>query len=90
MPPIPWVLFVFLMGLLVNCTPPPQAADMRGVNATVVPTSASPTDTPLAPTATADATTAAPQVLPLGAGQFAQTSQQGYVFACSTRISNEG
>jgi len=90
MPHIPWVLFVFLMGLLVNCAPPPQATDMRGVNATVVPTMASPTDAPLAPTAAADATTAAPQELPLGAGQFSQTGQRGYVFAYSTRISNEG
>jgi hypothetical protein len=90
MPHIPWVLFVFLMGLLVNCAPPPQAADMRDVNATVVPTSASPTDALLAPTATADATTATPQVLPLGADKFSQTGQQGYIFACSTRISNEG
>ena len=90
MPHIRWVLFIFLMGLLVNCAPPPQAADMRGVNATVVPTSASSTDAPLAPTAAADASTAAPQMLPLGDGKFSQTSQQGYVLACSTRISNEG
>jgi hypothetical protein len=90
MPHIRWVLFVFLVGLLVNCAPPPRAADMRGASATVVPTSASTTDAPLAPTAVAEATTAAPQALPLGDGKFSQTGQQGYIYACSTRISNEG
>ena len=90
MPHIRWVLFVVLVGLLVNCAPPPQAADMRGASATVVPTSASTTAAPSTPTAAAAAATVAPQVLPLGDGKFSQTGQQGYIFACSTRISNEG
>ncbi len=90
MPYMRWVLVVFLMGLLVNCAPPPQSADMRGVNPTVVPTIPATTDAPPAPTAAANATNDAAQALPLGDGKFSQTGQQGYIFACSTRISNEG
>lgn len=74
MPHMRWMVFVCVMGLLVNCTPPPPSADMRGASATVVPTPAATNQNP-APTPVADATTAAPPALPLGDGKFSQTGQ---------------
>ena len=79
-----------VVGILANCTPPPRGADMRGTNATVVPTIPASTDAAPAPTVAANATNDAAQALPLGDGKFSQTGQQGYIFACSNRTSGAG
>ncbi len=88
MPYMRRVMCVVLLVLLANCAPPPRAGDMQQVRTPAASTAAV-SDIPVIPTPHVDAT-AVSQALPLGDGKFSQTGQQGSIFACSTRISNEG